>query len=64
MGAFPVYRVVMGKRPEKFRHGLKNPAMEMGKRTRKNSGIVGNFPQRERKHLPVHETFITAASVV
>ncbi len=30
----------------------------------KNSCIVGNFPQGEEKHLPVHENFSTSASVV
>jgi hypothetical protein len=38
-------------------NGEKNPAVRKGKRPEKNSGMVGNFPQGERKHLPVHGTF-------
>ncbi len=30
----------------------------------KNSGLVGNSSQGERKRLPVHETFSTATSIV
>jgi hypothetical protein len=33
----------MGKSPEKFRHGGKNAAVEMGK-GRKNSGMVRKIP--------------------
>jgi hypothetical protein len=30
----------------------------------KNSGMVGNFPQWEKKRLPLHGSFSTAAPVV
>ncbi len=41
-----------------------NLFLQCRKRAGKNSGFVGNFPQGERKRLPVHGTFNTAASVV
>jgi hypothetical protein len=54
MGVFLVYRVGMGRMTwwKKFRRGN-------GKTAAKNSGMVGNFPQGERKRLPVHEHFIS-----
>jgi hypothetical protein len=34
------------------------------KTARKNSAMVGNFPQREKKSLPLHGSFSTAAPVL
>ncbi len=47
-----------------FRHGRKILSVEIGKRPEKNSDMVGNFPQSEKKRLPVQGAFSIAAPVV
>jgi hypothetical protein len=46
----------------KFWNNWKIPAVGIGKRP-ENSGMVGNFPP-EKKSLPLHGTYSTAASFV
>ncbi len=53
-----------GEMTEKNPEWWKKSGREKGKTVRKNPGMVRNFPQRERKRLPVYGTFSTVASVV
>ncbi len=50
----------MGKIPTWWENSVRGNRKTAGK----NSAMVGNFPQWEKKSLPLHGSFSTAASVL
>jgi hypothetical protein len=51
---------MIGKIPTWWENSVRGNRKTVGK----NSAMVGNFPQREKKSLPLHGSFSTAASVL